>query len=59
MAQRIDRELQPANVADIQSRGIDYRNKMDLPAGEYGVWFVLRDNPTGRTGSVTVPLLVR
>ncbi len=56
MAQRIDRQLQPENVSEIKKNGINYRNKMELPPGEYGVWFVLRDNPTGRTGSVTVPV---
>ncbi|HUR37236.1 MAG TPA: VWA domain-containing protein [Terriglobales bacterium] len=56
LAQRIDRQLNAASVADIKSNGINYRNKMELPPGDYGVWFVLRDNPTGRTGSVTVPI---
>jgi hypothetical protein len=56
MAQRIERELPPQGIAEIKARGINYRNKIELPPGEYGVWFVLRDNPSGRTGSVSVPL---
>jgi hypothetical protein len=59
LGQRIDRKLQAANVTDIRTNGINYKNKLDLPPGEYGVWFVLRDNPTGRTGSVTVPFRVQ
>jgi len=27
-------------------------------SGEYGVWFVVRDNLSGRTGSSVVPLTV-
>src|SRR5207302_10637654 len=58
LAQRIERKLQPANIAEIKTNGINYTNKLNLPPGQYGVWFVLRDNPTGRTGSLAVPLKV-
>ncbi|HUS18913.1 MAG TPA: VWA domain-containing protein [Terriglobales bacterium] len=56
LGQRIQRKLKPDALTEIRANGINYRNKMDLPPGDYGVWFVLRDNPTGRTGSVTVPV---
>ena len=46
------------NIAEIKANGINYTNKMNLPPGQYGVWFVLRDNPSGRTGSLVVPLKV-
>ena len=54
-----ERALQAQNVATIQAEGINYTNKLAVPPGEYGVWFVLRDNPSGRTGSVSVPLKVQ
>jgi VWFA-related protein len=56
--QRIERKLLPENIAEIKARGISYRNKIDIAPGTYGVWFVVRDNLTGRTGSVVVPLKV-
>lgn len=58
ISQHIDRKFPPENIAEIKRTGIDYRNKIDLVPGEYGVWFVVRDNPTGRTGSIVVPLKV-
>jgi VWFA-related protein len=59
ISQHISQTLPPQGVATIQAQGINYTNKLAVPPGEYGVWFVLRDNPTGRTGSVTVPLKVQ
>lgn len=59
ISQHIARSLPPEGVATIQAQGISYKNKMAVPPGDYGVWFVLRDNLTGRTGSVTVPLKVQ
>jgi VWFA-related protein len=58
ISQHIDRKFPPENIAEIKRTGIDYRNKIDLAPGEYGVWFVVRDNPTGRTGSIAIPLKV-
>ncbi len=51
IAQRIDRKLTPDQAAVIKSRGIHYTNKFQLPTGEYGVWFVVRDGLKGQTGS--------
>jgi VWFA-related protein len=59
ISQHIEKPLRPENVTTIRSEGINYSNKLAVPTGDYGVWFVLRDNPTGRTGSVTVPLKVQ
>ena len=58
MNQHIERKLPAEAVNEIKTTGIDYKNKIDLPAGEYAVWFVIRDNLTGRTGSAVVPLKV-
>jgi VWFA-related protein len=49
----------PANaLAKIKADGIFYRNTFDLAPGEYQVRFVVRDNLSGRIGSVIVPLTV-
>lgn len=56
--QRFDKKLPPSAIATIKNEGISYSNLLDLSKGDYGVWFVVRDNMTGRTGSVVVPLKV-
>jgi hypothetical protein len=58
LAQRISRKLQAQQVAVIGRDGVRYSNKIDLPTGKYGVWFVVRDNTTGRTGSVITTVAV-
>lgn len=45
-------------LAKIKAEGIFYGNSLELPPGEYQVKFVVRDNPSGRMGSLTVPLTV-
>jgi VWFA-related protein len=56
--QRIDRKLPPPAVSQIQQNGITYANALTLPPGQYQVHFVVRDNLTGKTGSVVAPLNV-
>ncbi len=49
----------PASALDkIKAEGIFYRNALELPPGDYRVRFVVRDNLSGRIGSVSVPLTV-
>ena len=57
-AQHIDRKFPPQSIAEIKQIGINYSNRIELASGEYGVWFVVRDNLSGRTGSSVVPLKV-
>jgi len=38
--------------------GVYYKNSLKLPRGDYQVKFVVRDNLSGRIGSVTTPLTV-
>jgi hypothetical protein len=59
LAQRIDRKLPPEQVEKIRLEGIYYSNKLQLAPGSYGVWFVVRDNINGRTGSALTTLTVR
>ena len=56
--QRIDRKFSPQNIAEIRRVGIDYGNQLELTPGEYGIWFVVRDNLSGRTGSAVVSVKV-
>ena len=56
--QRIDRKFSPQNVAEIKRVGINYGNQLELAPGDYGVWFVVRDNLSGRTGSAVVSIKV-
>ena len=56
--QHISRNYSVQNIAEIKRTGIDYSNRLELAAGDYGVWFVVRDNLSGRTGSAVVRLKV-
>lgn len=56
--QRVNRKFPAEAIAEINKIGIDYKNALSLPTGEYAVWFVVRDNLGGRTGSSVVRLKV-
>ena len=56
--QRIDRKFPAENIAEIKRIGIDYSNQLELASGQYGIWFVVRDNLSERTGSAVVPVTV-
>jgi VWFA-related protein len=59
LAQHIERALTEEQAAEIRSNGIHYTNKFELPAGDYGVWFVVRESISGRTGSAVTTVNVR
>jgi hypothetical protein len=48
----------PETLAKLKADGIVYRNFLDLSPGDYQVRFVVRDNLSGKIGSVIVPLTV-
>jgi VWFA-related protein len=56
--QKIDRQLQPGQVTQIENSGIQYKNVMTLAAGDYMVRLVVRDNNTGKMGSTTTMVKV-
>jgi len=58
VSQRIDRKLEPAQVGLIRSEGIHYTNRLEVPAGSYGVWFAVRDGNSGQAGTVITKLTV-
>jgi VWFA-related protein len=45
-------------VAQLQIQGLGFKSELELAPGEYTVRFVVRDNVTGRVGSVSAPLTV-
>jgi VWFA-related protein len=47
-----------AQMASLRANGIDMRNALELGPGQYTVRVVIRDNVTGKIGSVTAPLTV-
>ncbi len=50
--------LTEAQVADVRMKGVSFNYALDLPPGQYAVRFVVRDNVSGKIGSVTAPLTV-
>src|SRR5262249_31670235 len=59
LSQRIDRRLEPQQAERIRNEGIHYTNRLEVPAGSYGVWFAVRDANSGHTGSVITKLTVQ
>lgn len=47
-----------AQMASLRATGIGMKNAIDLSPGQYTVRVVIRDNVTGKIGSVTTPLTV-
>lgn len=47
-----------AQLASVRTNGVSFQNALQLNPGNYTVRFVVRDNVTGKIGSVTAPLTV-
>ena len=58
-SQSLANNLSPDGERQIQTGGITYANAFQLPAGDYNVRVVVRDNFTGLMGSVLAPLRVQ
>jgi VWFA-related protein len=56
--QHVDRRFPAQSLQEIRTIGVDFKNSFELASGEYAVWFVVRDNISGRTGSSVVRLKV-
>ena len=57
-SQRFHGNPSAETLAKIRSNGLVYRNAIELPPGEYTVRFVVRDNLSGKVGTVSAPLTV-
>lgn len=55
-AQNFTRPIPQDQLASVRANGVGFRNALELPPGQYNVRFVVRDNVTGKVGSVTAPL---
>src|SRR5579884_2488848 len=56
--QHLETNLKPGDLDRIRKDGLTYSNAVEVPPGDYTVRFVVRDNLTGRIGSVSAPLRV-
>jgi VWFA-related protein len=56
VGQKVDVHVTPEKLAAIRKQGLIYRDALDIAPGEYTVRFVVRDDLTGRIGSVAAPL---
>ncbi len=59
LAQNLKGAMTPENFAMLKSTGVDYAGNLHLTPGNYLVRFVVRDNQSGRMGSVSAPLTVQ
>ena len=50
--------LTPDVARQVATDGLTYTSQFEVKTGGYAVRFVVRDNVTGRMGSVTAPLRV-
>jgi len=57
-SQRFTRPVPESQIASVRANGLNFRNALELGPGKYTVRFVVRDNITGKVGSVTAPLTV-
>jgi len=56
--QPLQGNIRPESMAIVKTQGISYKNMMELPPGQYTVRMIVRDNLTGKIGSVSAPLTV-
>jgi VWFA-related protein len=55
---KIDAHLTPERLSAVRQLGLAYGGALDLAPGEYTVRFVVRDDLSGRVGSLSAPLKV-
>jgi hypothetical protein len=58
ISQTIKGLIVPDTLTKLKADGVIYNNFLNLPPGDYQVRFVVRDNLSGKLGSVIVPLTV-
>ncbi|HKM47354.1 MAG TPA: VWA domain-containing protein [Terriglobales bacterium] len=58
MGQKVDAHLTAEKLAAVRQIGLAYGGALDLAPGQYTVRFVVRDDLSGRIGSVAAPLKV-
>lgn len=58
VAENVEANLKPESMAALHKDGINYNSNLQVAPGEYSVRIVVRDNLTGRLGSVRAPLKI-
>jgi VWFA-related protein len=58
MGKTFNTSIGDAQLPLLQAKGVGFNYTLDLAPGQYAVRFVVRDNVTGKIGSVTAPLTV-
>jgi VWFA-related protein len=58
VGQKVEAHVPAEKLSTIRQQGVVYRDALELAPGEYTVRFVVRDDLSGRTGSVAAPLKV-
>ena len=56
--QQVDGHMSAEQVTELAKDGFTYSSHLEVPPGDYNVRFVVRDNISGRIGSVQAPLKV-
>ncbi len=54
--EHIESNLKPDTMSTFRKDGLNYSKSVEVPNGEYVVRFVVRDNLSGRMGSISAPL---
>lgn len=57
--QQLEAHLKPASLATLRAQGFVYPFSVPVPPGQYNVKVVIRDNVSGRIGSLSAPVSVR
>ena len=52
-------QFPPEAVAQIKELGFQLKRSIEVPTGDFTLHFVIRDNQTGRMGSLIIPLSVK
>ncbi len=58
-SKNVTADLKPESADQVRKFGLRYRDRLEVPPGNYLVKFVIRDNSTGKMGTVSAPLQVR
>ncbi|MBI2678757.1 MAG: VWA domain-containing protein [Candidatus Koribacter versatilis] len=59
VAQKIETNLADNQLKQVAAEGVNYKGVLQLPPGSYQLRFIVRDNLTGRIGSVVAPVQVQ
>jgi hypothetical protein len=58
LSETFEGTLKPETMDRLRKEGISYKNVLHLPAGQFTLRFVLRDNLNGKLGSIVLPYRV-